>query len=370
MGTKIQASRTVKFISKAGTYTALLQSDRGQLWQSYQGDASSPANIIPNFQSIKPLLLFVVVSSRTSGASAVAGTPKWYFGSAQINTSNINAIDSAYSDYFELVSPSNGQNYYGLRIKKNLVALAQGTSVTIKAVGTVAGANFSDEIQAEHTINIYPQTGNSAQIDIIDVTSYTLNGVSMTGRNFTFTEENQNIQLKCETYIGSQRVDSSAAQITANAITYQWQRIQNGAWANISGATSQTLTVNENDVMTYAKYRCEVKQNGSLLGYGKANLMDSTDPYIINPNPSPEDETIEDVGDTVVYTPKVVTRGNLTTVATGFSSMKFNFVFTASDGVTIGTTTNSSTGTVTYQMCANYGNIEVSIETVDDVSDY
>ncbi len=391
---KIQVSRQVKFISKAGTYTAELKSNRGQLWQSYQGDATSPNNITPNYESLsdQPVLSFVVISSRTTGNTGIASMPKWYFGSTLLNPASTAGSDSggltitaaiavggvAYSlaDYFELIIPStqSGISYYGLRIKKNLVVLAQGSAVTIKAVGIVAGANFQDSVQAEHTINIYPQTGSAAQIDILDIT--TIDGVQK-GRNFTFDADNQSITMKAETYIGSIRVDSDSTQIANNGITYLWQKIENGAWVNVkdkndNNITTQTLNVTEPAVATCAKYRCAVYKNSVLLGYGKANIMDSTDPYVIEANPNPVNETIEDEGDTVVYTPKIVTRGT-GAVVSDYANMKYNFIFTAADGVGLTPQegyTGVSSAAVTYDMCKNYGDIDVTIESYSDVNDY
>lgn len=375
---KVQVSRQVKFVSKAGTYTAMLQCNRGQLWQSYQGTVASPSNITPDYASLseKPVLRFVVISSRSANAAVVSSTPAWYFGNAQINSANINQIDTAYQPYFELVSPVGGNNYYGLRIKGNLVTLAQGSAIGIKAVGTIAGANFSDQVQAETTINIYPQTESSAQIDIIDISPTNVTGV--TGKNFTFDSEDENIRMRVDTYIG-------AVAIAANTLTYQWQKISNGAWVNVSGigtyktGQEQILEINEKDVHTYAKYRCLVKRGNEILGYGKANIMDSTDPYIIEPNPTKynssgtnlgADESIENEGEYVRYTPMIVSRSNPGVAATGFANAKFNFLFSASDGNAVAQTLNSATGDVTYAMCLSNGNIDVSIESKDDVRDY
>ena len=374
---KVQVSRQVKFISKAGTYTAMIQCNRGQLWQSFQGTAATPSNITPDYASLqdKPVLRFVVVSSRSANAAVVSGTPKWYFGSAQINSANINQIDTAYQSYFELVNPDipNGQYYYGLRIKANLVTLAQGSAVGIKAVGTVSGQNFKDTVQAETTVNIYPQTEASAQIDILDISP--TGTVGVTGKNFTFDHEDENIVLKVDTYVGG-------AIVSPALLTYRWEKVSNGAWTLVSegtGTSYQQLTVNEKDVHTYAKYRCRVKRGDELLGYGKANLMDSTDPYIIEPNPQKynssnvslgTDESIENVGEYVEYTPMIVSRSNPGVAATGFSTAKFNFMFSASDGNLVAQTLNSANGSVTYAMCLSNGNIDVSIESVDDVRDY
>ena len=377
---KVQVSRQVKFISKAGTYTAMLQCNRGQLWQSFQGTAASPSNITPDYASMqeKPVLRFVVVSSRSANAAVVSGTPKWYFGNTWINSTSINAIDTAYRSYFELVNPdvANGQYYYGLRIKANLVALAQGSAISIKAEGTIAGQGFEDSVKAETVVNIYPQTEASAQIDIIDISPTGVAGV--TGKNFTFDSEDENILMRVDTYVGGAIVDSSL-------LTYQWQKIVNGAWVNVTGSgtnltgAERQLQVNEKDVHTYAKYRCQVKRGNELLGYGKANIMDSTDPYIIEPNPKKynssgtelnTEESIENEGEYVRYSPKIVSRSNPGVAATGFSTAKFNFMFSASDGNLISQTLNSATGDVTYAMCLSNGNIDVSIESVDDVRDY
>lgn len=367
---KIQVSRTVKFSSKAGTYNAMLQSSRGLLWQSYQGDAASPVNIVPSFITVQPVLSFVVISSRGSGTTAINGHPTWSFGGTVIpfdSQTNL-STGATFAGKFQRLAPAdnNGSNY-GLKILTNLVDIAQGSSVTIKAVGSVVGANFSDEVYAEHTINIYPQTSSSAQIDIIDVTQV---DNATIGRNFTFDEDGQSITMKVETYVGGVRVDSDSTAITTNQITYQWQKVTNGSWANISGQTSQTLTITEGDVQTYSKYRCEVRQAGVVLGYGRANIMDSTDPFIINPNPSPEDETIENESDTVTYTPQIVSRKMPTTPVADYTNAKFNFMFSASDGVTIQTVNNAASAAVTYAMCESNGDIDVTIETVDDINDY
>lgn len=355
----------------------MIQCNRGQLWQSFQGTAATPSNITPDYASLqdKPVLRFVVVSSRSANAAVVSGTPKWYFGSAQINSANINQIDTAYQSYFELVNPDipNGQYYYGLRIKANLVTLAQGSAVGIKAVGTVSGQNFEDTVQAETTVNIYPQTEASAQIDILDISP--TGTVGVTGKNFTFDHEDENIVMKVDTYVGG-------AIVSPALLTYRWEKVSNGAWTLVSegtGTSYQQLTVNEKDVHTYAKYRCRVKRGDELLGYGKANLMDSTDPYIIEPNPQKynssnvslgTDESIENVGEYVKYTPMIVSRSNPGVAATGFSTAKFNFMFSASDGNLVAQTLNSANGSVTYAMCLSNGNIDVSIESVDDVRDY
>lgn len=369
---KAFAQRTVKFINKVGTYTAYLQSSQGDLWQTYTLNGSTYQSIIPDYASLQPVIYFVCISSRVSGTSNVNGTPQWYFGDTLLNSGS--TVDATINGkqaslYFELVAPSGSQPYYGLRIKKNLVELTNGSSIAIKAVGTllISATGTTDTIQAQAAISITPATSNGIHVSILDVTPV---GGGVIGRSFTFTEEEQTITMKAQTYEGASLLDDTAANITANSITYQWQKIVNGAWTAISGQTGQQITISENDVMTYQQYRCAVYRSGELLGYGTANVMDATDPFVINPNPSPLDETIEDEGDTVTYTPQIVSRdsGN---VQTDLTNQGFNFNLMASDGNDIVTPiTGAASCTVTYAMCLSYGDITVTIETVADLRDY
>ena len=49
-------SRTIKFISKAGTYTAAIMSPSGDLYQDYEGTANDVTAIYPNFETLKPIV--------------------------------------------------------------------------------------------------------------------------------------------------------------------------------------------------------------------------------------------------------------------------------------------------------------------------
>lgn len=387
---KAYLQRTVKFINKVGTFTAYLQSSQGDLWQTYSMNGTAYQNIIPNFATNQPVLYFVCISSRTSGTSNINGTPEWYFGNTKLNTGNtIDATINGFtaSQYFDLVSPSNGQPYYGLRIKKNIVELTSGSSISIRAVGTllISATGTTDEIQAQTAISITPASTNGIRINVLDITNV---GGGVTGRSFTFTAEEQTITMKVQTYEGVMLLDETAAQISGNHLTYQWQKITNGAWANISGATAQQLQISENDVTTYQQYRCAVYRSNELLGYGTANVMDATDPFVINPNPTPLDETIEDAGDTVAYSPQIVSRDSGQNQAS-LTNQGFYFSYQNSQGVDVtpsalagkacsGTGSQdhfitggaSSNYPVTYAMCQSNGEIAVNIETVAELRDY
>lgn len=381
---KAFVQRTIKFINKVGTYTAYLQSSQGELWQTYSVVNGQYANIVPDYANIQPILYFVCISSRVSGTSNVNGVPTWYFGSTQLNTGStlssgkINNVNI--TDIFELVSPSSGQPYYGLKIKRNLVDVTQGASISIKAVGElmISATGTTDDIQAQTSVSITPATSNGVHVQILDVTAVS---ASVTGRNFTFTSEDETITMRADTYQGS-------TLLTQN-LTYQWQRIVNGTWTNVSGATSQTLTISENDVMTYAQYRCIVSQSNAQIGIGTANIMDATDPFVIDPGVMSgtktingvtctlkEDETIENTTDIVAYEPKIVSRDS-GTEQTAFTQQGFYFNYKAGDGtdqtpsgLKNQAVSDSSNYPVDYTICQSCGDISVIIESVADLKDY
>ena len=43
-----------------------IQCNQGDLYQEYMGEASAPTNIAPDFASLKPVLSFILTSSRVA----------------------------------------------------------------------------------------------------------------------------------------------------------------------------------------------------------------------------------------------------------------------------------------------------------------
>ena len=64
-------TRTIKFISKAGTYTAVIVCPDGDLYQEWEGTLADITKIFPNFEQTKPVLYFVCTSSREIGRAHV-----------------------------------------------------------------------------------------------------------------------------------------------------------------------------------------------------------------------------------------------------------------------------------------------------------
>jgi hypothetical protein len=104
-------------------------------------------------------------------------------------------------------------------------------------------------------------------------------------------------------------------------------------------------------VDTYAIYKVEVyaPDSSEALGSDTQGVTDTTDPYLVQPNPTPSDETIEeDSGGKITYTPKIVSRSGVA-IST---QPNFDFYATDSKGNYRGSATNATSYSVTEDMCS------------------
>lgn len=339
-------SRTIKFISKAGTYTAVIMSPGGDLFQEYEGTSNDVTAIYPNFATLKPVLYFVCTSSRVAEGVADPDAMEYYFNGEKISFSG-GASTGKYAGYFKTVAPSSGQLYYGLQILKDIVALAGFAPATIKMVATVSYGTQSDTIQATYTIPIQQATGSSYRVTI----------AAGDTKNFVIVDKGGSCILKALAY------QSGAA--LAKDLTYKWERMETSGWVALN-STSQTLTVKASDINTYGEYRVHVYRAGAEIGTDIQGVMDASDPYDIDPHPNPEDETItEDTtgNGQVTYTPVVVKRGTSSKAL----EAKFFFVLKDSAGVYLNsdTTTAKASQTVTREHCVQAGG-DVSVTIISE----
>ena len=61
--------------------------------------------------------------------------------------------------------------------------------------------------------------------------------------------------------------------------TYQWAKYSSGTWANISGATAATLTVQGEDIVNIQSYRCTMTYNSKSY-VDVITVEDKSDPYV------------------------------------------------------------------------------------------
>lgn len=340
-------SRTIKFISKAGTYTAAIMSPSGDLYQDYEGTTNDVTAIYPNFETLKPILYFVCTSSRVAEGVANPDGMEYYFNGTKITFSG-GVSTGTFAGYFKTAAPSGDQLYYGLQIVKNIAALAGYAPAVIKMVATVSYGTQSDTIQASYTIPIQQATGSSYRVTI----------AAGDTKNFVITTKGGSCILKAMAY--------QSGNALSKDLTYVWEKMGATGWETITGATAQTLTVSGDDINTYAEYRVHVSRAGAEIGSDIQSVMDTSDPYDIDPHPSPEDEAItEDTtgNGEVTYTPVVVTRGTSTKAL----DTQFYFVLKDAAGVYLNSdlTTPKSSQTVTRAHCVQAGgDVSVTITSV------
>ena len=340
-------SRTIKFISKAGTYTAAIMSPSGDLYQDYEGTTNDVTAIYPNFETLQPILFFVCTSSRVAEGVANPDGMEYYFNGTKITFSG-GVSTGTFAGYFKTVAPSGDQLYYGLQIVKNMAALAGYAPAVIKMVATVSYGTQSDTIQASYTIPIQQATGSSYRVTI----------AAGDTKNFVITTKGGSCILKAMAYQSGNELSKD--------LTYVWEKMGATGWETITGATAQTLTVRADDINTYGEYRVHVSRAGAEIGSDIQSVMDTSDPYDIDPHPSPEDEAItEDTtgNGQVTYTPVVVTRGTSTKAL----DTQFYFVLKDAAGVYLNSdrTTPKSSQTVTRAHCVQAGgDVSVTITSV------
>lgn len=350
---KASVSRTIKFIAKAGTYTAVIMCPDGDIYQEWEG-TQAEHSVSPNFSKTTPILYFVCMSSRVTEGITTPDGMTYYFNGTKIEFSG-NTSSGTYAGYFKKVSPSENQPYYGLQILKNIADLAGLANATIKMVANVSYLTQSDQIQAEYTIPIQKATGSSYRVTI----------TAGDNKSFVITEKGGSCILKAKAY-------QSGTELTKE-LTYQWEKMGASGWDVLTGQTSQTLTVSGNDIDTYGEYRVTVYRAGAEIGKDIQGVMDASDPYEIDVNPTPKDETIvedateNDTHYNLVYEPHVVKRGS-TVVAVPNAS--FYFVVKDAAGTYLNSETSRTTAatkfTVTHAMAMQAsGDFSITITVKD-----
>ena len=357
MVSKASVSRTIKFITKSGTYTAMIMSPAGELFQEYSSQTPGTA-VQPSFEDstspyYQPVLNLVLTNSRSEGA-VIPADIEYYIGNDRIlfNSSGISTglqaggtLNTDFAGVFKKLAPGNGNIYYGLQILKNLPEITGWAPIILKMIAVVNPQNstVADRIPVTYTIPISQKTGDSAKVTIASP------------NNFTISEKGGNCVLKA-TVIKGGVVESGWTfkwfQMTLNGNSYGWVQV----------GTGDSFTVAEADVQTSAMFRVEATKAGETIS-DMATVMDTSDPYDIEPYPSPEDETIEEdsAGNgQVVYTPKLVTRRTKTAVP----GTQFLFVLTDFAGNILNPATKDTpvtTFTVTRADCAQGNDISLSI---------
>ena len=346
---RASASRTIKFISKSGTYTAVIQSPLGDLHQEYKGTTDEVTDISPKFSEIKPALYFVCTSSRSAEGIVTPTSMKYYFnGSDQPITFDSNGKSTGvYAGLFERITHTGkDQPYDGLRIVNDLVVAARFSACVIKMQAEITYGVQTDEIDASYTIPIGPYTGDSYLVTI----------AAGDEKVFNLTSKDDNCILVAMASLSNVELTTGLtykwSQMKFNKDTSQWE------W-QVLQETKKRLSVSASQVDNVADFMVEVFKDKVSIGTDVQNVTDVSDPLMVDPHPVPADESIEEGNDErskVVYTPKLVYRGS-SKVAD--ANAKFFFGVRSASGVLLSNdkllTEATSSFTVTADMCKQGG---------------
>lgn len=255
MSEKAAASRKIHFTSKGGGYSAIWMGSRGDLYQEYE-TVGSTTKYYPDFSANPITMSLTVTSARTNGVVTPSAVT-YYANGTKLTFTGLSCTNAGWGSVFALTATGD------LKIIGNLGSVMLGNFL-LEADVSVSAASGSDIIHVNAPVTMPPYNGaDYARVTIM----------SPDGKNFTIAEKGGSCQLKALTTKGGTEVTSG--------LTYEWYRISNGAFSLISGATSQTLTVQEKDVDTYGMYKVIVKENGVELGYDVQQVLDASDPYDI-----------------------------------------------------------------------------------------
>ena len=310
------AQAVIKYRVKSGTYTTYVNSPSGDLVQYYTGTKSNITKIYVDFHNSPRSLFLVSISSRQAeGVAKFSDTIKVNVNGIDLsfNESHVNTTPfGSNTGQFELVKSSDSLHYFdGVKIRENLLEDSQFAPITITLSAPVQYGTQTDILKASYTIPVMEYSGSG---NIVTIKAADNNNFVITSKD-TKSDASKVIMEACVYDV------ETGTEIT-QGLTYQWQEAvaTNEGWANISGKTAKTFEVTESDIATYGDYRVLVYENGTLIGSDTRSVMDATDPYVIELNPNPADETIdedESGNSKVTYTPKVVDRRN-GKVASGF----------------------------------------------------
>ena len=310
------AQAVIKYRVKSGTYTTYVNSPSGDLVQYYTGTKSSIKKIYVDFHNSPRSIFLVSISSRqTEGVATFSDNIKVNVNGIDLsfNESHVNTTPfGSNTGQFELVKSSDSLHYFdGVKIRENLLEDSQFAPITITLSAPVQYGTQTDILKASYTIPVMEYSGSG---NIVTIKAADNNNFVITSKD-TKSDASKVIMEACVYDV------ETGTEIT-QGLTYQWQEAvaTNEGWANISGKTAKTFEVTESDIATYGDYRVLVYENGNLIGSDTRSVMDATDPYVIELNPNPADETIdedESGNSKVTYTPKVVDRRN-GKVASGF----------------------------------------------------
>ena len=271
---------------------------RTQYWDEQQGRV-----VNTDFTQHSPVLYPYPYSSKR-GQYVVPATQgqQWYYNNPESETAGIldenGNVKSAYAHLFEKVTPGinvGGATYPALRIKGNLCSANDLSDKHIYYKSTYNGKPFT----CSQLIPVQTTVGDAKEI-LISITSDDGSGSTALSNNNSWIQLTAALQRAGSTIVGA---------------TYQWQKLVNGAWVNVTNnptvievnnATPHIIKVYANGVDSEDIFRVAVTHEG-VTSYKTQQLTDTSDIFYIFEGCSQAGDAVEE-GVNVSFTPVVYDR--------------------------------------------------------------
>lgn len=254
---KASQSRQIHFTSKGGGYNAIWIGDKGDIRQEYLTENGS-TTYYPAISSQNPITMNLTVSSSRTQGTVTPASVDYYANGTKLTFDTSGACTTT---GMGSIFKRDGSGRLVIIGNLGNVVLS---SFLLEAVISVSGTAGTDGIRVQAPVTLVPYSGaDSAYVTIAPGDN----------NNFTIGEKGGSCILKALVYKGG--------QLISTGLTYEWYKFSAGAFAEITSATSQTLTVQEADVDTVGMYKVIVKESGAELGFDIQSVLDASDPYDI-----------------------------------------------------------------------------------------
>ncbi len=301
------ASYQCTYIADDATYTIALLGGTGDIFQMYKGSALNPDSVIPQWNGLsvadRPVIKVVLMTSDSAKTQQALAdmvnnaATEWYVNDELLQFTNAGlSTGGSWNGLFSKIGAGDEASYPfgGLRINGNLVTAAGGLPIVIKCVLGIEVGGAIVGVHAPYPIRILQVSGESAMADIYCGAS----------QSFALDEDNTSVtaQVRCW---------KDGVLLATTDYTVIWYLLENGTWVEKSRDT--TFTVTRDDIATFGEIKAECYTKGTtgspatLIASDRQTVSDSSDPFIIYPNPSPADGKIRQTGgpDKVTFTPKL-----------------------------------------------------------------
>lgn len=175
-----------------------------------------------------------------------------------------------------------------------------------KNIASVSNIN-TDVIEFTATVNTGFSTVISSSIDlrIEEIVGDAYTGHIAVNDGGVIDDNTSSLTLTAQLYKGGAEVNAG--------ITYQWFKASGDTWVNTL-KTTKAIILTKDDINTQELYKCVFLKSTNEVSSAAISVYDESDPLVVVLNPD-GDEEISSARRTIIYSPRVCKRGDMTLTA-------------------------------------------------------